>query len=84
MVFATISGCSEFIAVLTSAMIGRIAFAPLLSIKYIRMFLGLEHDFDISKARNELGYNPKTPLEDVKYAMQYLMIEHKQFGIKIN
>lgn len=56
--------------------------APLLSIKDISMFSGLEQDFDISKAKNELGYNPKTPHEAIKYAMQYLMVEHKQFGIK--
>ena len=56
--------------------------APLLSIKDIAMFSGLEQDFDITKAKKELGYAPKSPGEAVKHAMNYLMLEHKKFGIK--
>ena len=33
---------------------------PLLTIKDIAMFSGLQQNFDISKARNELGFNPKS------------------------
>ncbi len=46
--------------------------APLLSVKDIAMFSGLQQDFDISKARNELGFNPKKPDIAVKEAMIYL------------
>lgn len=46
--------------------------APLLSVKDISMFSGLQQDFYISKARNELGFNPKHPDVAVKEAMVYL------------
>jgi dihydroflavonol-4-reductase len=46
--------------------------APLLSVKDIAMFSGLKQDFDISKARKELGFNPKSPEQAVKEAMLYL------------
>jgi len=47
--------------------------APLLSPKDIAMFSGLQQDFDISKARKALGFNPKNPEQAVKEAMLYLM-----------
>eukprot|EP01133_Synstelium_polycarpum_P014021 gene14021-16525_t len=50
--------------------------APLLTTKDIAMFSGLQQDFDISKARTELGFNPKDPATAVREAMLYL-IEHK-------
>lgn len=46
--------------------------APLISTKDIAMFSGLQQDFDISKARTELGFNPKNPTLAVKEAMRYL------------
>ena len=46
--------------------------APLLTPKDIAMFSGLQQDFDISKARNELGFNPKEPIQAVQEAMLYL------------
>lgn len=46
--------------------------APLLSVKDIAMFSGLQQDFDISKARTELGFNPKKPELALEEAMQYL------------
>ncbi len=46
--------------------------APLLTTKDIAMFSGLQQDFDISKARTELGFNPKNSTQAVKEAMQYL------------
>lgn len=49
--------------------------APLLSVKDIAMFSGLQQDFDISKARNELGFNPKGSEIAVKEAMTYLKKE---------
>jgi dihydroflavonol-4-reductase len=46
--------------------------APLLSVKDISMFSGLQQNFDTSKAKNELGFNPKKPEIAVKEAMLYL------------
>ena len=47
--------------------------APVLTRKDIAMFSGLQQDFDISKARNELGFTPKSPEQAVKEALDYLM-----------
>ncbi|MDP9962126.1 NAD-dependent epimerase/dehydratase family protein [Chryseobacterium lathyri] len=49
---------------------------PVLTRKDIAMFSGLQQDFDITKARKELGFNPKSPEQAVKEALLYLM-EHK-------
>ncbi|QNK64448.1 NAD-dependent epimerase/dehydratase family protein [Pedobacter sp. PAMC26386] len=46
--------------------------APLLTTKDIAMFSGLQQNFDISKARKELGFNPKNSVQTVKEAMLYL------------
>lgn len=46
--------------------------APLLSTKDIAMFSGLQQDFDITKARTELGFNPKNSKQAVIEAMKYL------------
>lgn len=46
--------------------------APLLTTKDISMFSGLQQNFDISKARMELGFNPKSSIQAVKEAMRYL------------
>ncbi|SMG12514.1 NAD-dependent epimerase/dehydratase family protein [Sphingobacterium psychroaquaticum] len=50
---------------------------PIITTKEIAMFSGLQQDFDISKARNELGFNPKDSESAVKDALAYLMT-HKQ------
>ncbi|MBV8251441.1 MAG: NAD-dependent epimerase/dehydratase family protein [Chitinophaga sp.] len=47
-----IAGLMEFSAKLSGK-------APVLTTKDIAMFSGLQQDFDISKSRNELGFNPK-------------------------
>ena len=47
--------------------------APLLSVKDIAMFSGLQQDFDLTKSRNELGFNPKNSDQVVEEAMQYLI-----------
>jgi dihydroflavonol-4-reductase len=47
--------------------------APVLTRKDISMFSGLQQDFDISKARNELGFNPKSPENGCKEAFDYLL-----------
>ncbi|MGR3857204.1 NAD-dependent epimerase/dehydratase family protein [Chryseobacterium indologenes] len=49
---------------------------PVLTTKDIAMFSGLQQNFDISKARNELGFNPKNPEQAVREALSYLM-DHK-------
>jgi len=46
--------------------------APLLSTKDIAMFSGLQQDFDTSKAKTELGFNPKESAQAIKEAMLYL------------
>lgn len=47
--------------------------APVLTIKDIAMFSGLQQNFDIVKARTELGFNPKGTEETIKEALAYLM-----------
>lgn len=47
--------------------------APVLTRKDIAMFSGLQQDFDISKARKELGFMPKHPEQAVKEALAYLL-----------
>ncbi|MCW3468034.1 NAD-dependent epimerase/dehydratase family protein [Chitinophaga nivalis] len=46
--------------------------APVLTTKDIALFSGLQQNFDISKARTELGFHPKNTVEAVKEAMHYL------------
>lgn len=62
----TIAGLMEFSAKLSRK-------APVLTRKDISMFSGLQQDFDISKARNELGFNPKSPEKTVQEAFDYLL-----------
>ncbi|WP_426479769.1 NAD-dependent epimerase/dehydratase family protein [Chryseobacterium sp. CBSDS_008] len=62
----TIAAIMEFTAKLSGK-------PPVLTRKDIAMFSGLQQDFDISKARNELGFNPKKPEQAVKEALDYLM-----------
>jgi len=52
--------------------------APLLSTKEVAMFAGLRQDFDISKARTELGFEPTPPETAVKEAMQYWVANEKR------
>lgn len=54
--------------------------APLLTTKDIAMFSGLQQNFDITKARTELGFNPKNPVQAVKEAMQYLRENESRFN----
>jgi len=52
---------------------------PLLTTKDIAMFSRLQQDFDISKARNELGFNPKNPTQTIQEAMLYLRENEDRF-----
>ncbi len=65
-VLYAIAGFMEFSAKLSGK-------PPLLTTKEIAMFSGLQQDFDISKSRNELGFNPKNAEQAVKEALAYLM-----------
>ncbi|WP_343672910.1 NAD-dependent epimerase/dehydratase family protein [Chitinophaga sp.] len=69
MLFA-IAGMMEFSARMSNK-------APILTRKDIAMFSGLQQNFDISKARRELGFNPKSPKQAVTEAFAYLM-EHRE------
>lgn len=53
--------------------------APLITRKDIAMFSGLQQDFEISKARKELGFNPKNSKQVVKEAMYYLQDNKERF-----
>jgi dihydroflavonol-4-reductase len=46
--------------------------APLLSVKDIAMFSGLQQDFDTSKAKTELGFSPKNSDIVLRESMLYL------------
>jgi dihydroflavonol-4-reductase len=54
--------------------------APLLSTKDVAMFSGLQHDYDTSKARTELGFSPKNSVQAVKEAMIYLKENGSRLG----
>lgn len=45
---------------------------PLLQKHYLDMFYGLKQDYDISKSRQELGFNPKSSKEVLEDALKYL------------
>ncbi|MGV3612305.1 MAG: NAD-dependent epimerase/dehydratase family protein [Fluviicola sp.] len=60
--------------------------APLLSVKDVAMFSGLQQDFDISKARKDLGFDPKKSEIAIREAMIYLnnkRVDKKQSVNKI-
>ncbi|MHA4846726.1 NAD-dependent epimerase/dehydratase family protein [Flavitalea antarctica] len=46
---------------------------PVLTVKDIAMFSGLKQNFDITKARTELGFKPKAPETVVREALDYLL-----------
>ncbi|MNV43357.1 hypothetical protein D3C71_1350680 [compost metagenome] len=69
-VLYTIAGLMQFAARLQGK-------APVITTKDIAMFSGLQQDFNISKARTELGFNPKSSEEAVREALAYLM-EHQE------
>lgn len=45
---------------------------PLLQRQYVAMFYGLKQDYDISKARQELHFTPKSSSTALRDALQYL------------
>lgn len=52
--------------------------APAMTTKEVNMFYGLVQDFDISKARRELGFNPKPSGQALKSALSYMWEEREQ------
>jgi len=54
--------------------------APLLTTNDVAMFSGLQQNFDITKARKELGFDPKSPEQAVREGMEYLMGERELIG----
>ena len=61
----SVAGLMEFSSKLTGK-------EPQLQRHYIDMFYGLKQDYDISKSRLELGYNPKSSKEALQDALSYL------------
>lgn len=66
----TVAGLMELAAKINSK-------APILTRKDIAMFSDLQQNFNIAKARNELGFDPKSPRQAINEALSYLM-EHKE------
>lgn len=50
---------------------------PLLQRHYIDMFYGLKQDYDISKSRQELGFNPKPSKKALEDALEFLKKDWK-------
>lgn len=49
--------------------------APAMTTKEVKMFSGLIQDFDISKAKNELGFNPRSSKQALESALLYMWEE---------
>lgn len=52
--------------------------APAMTTKEVNMFYGLVQDFDISKARKELGFDPKPSKQALKSALSYMWEERER------
>ncbi len=66
----SVAGLMEFSSKITGK-------APLLERHYIDMFYGLNQDFDISKSRKELDFNPKSSKVALTEALKYLKNDWK-------
>lgn len=53
--------------------------APAMTTKEVNMFYGLQQDFDISKAKMELGFNPKSTQKALEDALLYMWKEKEMF-----
>ena len=51
---------------------------PLLQRHYLDMFYGLKQDYDISKSREELNFNPKSSKKALEEALKYLKNDWKR------
>lgn len=52
--------------------------APAMTTKEVNMFYGLIQDFDISKARRELGFDPRPSKEALQSALSYMWEEKER------
>lgn len=52
---------------------------PAMTTKEVKMFYGLQQNFDISKARNELGFNPRSTKKALESALIYMWNEKRKF-----
>lgn len=64
----SVAGLMEFASKLTGI-------EPQLQRHYLDMFYGLKQDYDITKSRNEIDFNPKSSKQALIEAMQYLKNE---------
>ena len=71
----SVAGLMEFSSKITGK-------EPLLQRHYLDMFYDLKQDYDISKSRVELGFNPKSSKKALEDALQYLKNhwEEKEIG----
>jgi dihydroflavonol-4-reductase len=67
----SVAGLMEFSSKLT----GR---EPLLQRHYLDMFYDLKQDYDISKSKKELGFNPKPSKRALEDALKYLKYDWKE------
>ena len=67
----TVAGLMEFSSKLTGK-------EPLLQRHYLDMFYGLKQDYDISKSRKELDFNPKPSRKALEDALKYLKTDWKK------
>ena len=65
-----VGGLMEF----TSKLTGK---EPLLQREYVDMFYGLKQDFDITKSKQDLDFNPKSSKEALINALEYLKNDWK-------
>ena len=65
-----VAGLMEFSSKLTSK-------EPLLQRHYLDMFYGLKQDYDISKSKEELNFNPKPSKQALEEALTYLKTDWK-------
>ena len=70
-VLYSVAGLMEF----TSKITGQ---EPQLQRHYLDMFYGLKQDYDITKSRDEIDFNPKSSTQALIEAMNYLKNEWKQ------
>ena|GEM_PF-529118 len=67
----SVAGLMEFSSKLTGK-------EPLLQRHYLDMFYGLKQDYDISKSRKELEFNPKPSRKALEDALKYLKYDWKE------
>ena len=67
----SVAGLMEFSSKITGK-------EPLLQRHYLDMFYGLKQDYDITKSREVLGFNPKPSKKALEEALNYLKTDWKK------